>query len=237
MTPFDELLALQGLDLTIDQVRHRLAHLPERAARDEHLRSVAAFDTATAGVQARRDELAREQKRIEDEVALVEDKAKAVDAKLYSGTVTSPKELQAFQEDLDALRRRQRQLEDGVLEVMELVEPVDAELEARAAERDALDRRGAELEAALAAVEEQLSAELAATEARRAEAVADLPDEDLARYERLRRDLGGIAVARLAGSSCGGCHLQLSAVELDRIRHQAPDAWVFCEECGRLLVR
>lgn len=237
MTPFDELLALQGVDLTIDQVRHRLAHLPERAARDEHLGAVTAFDAATVSLRDRRDELAREQKRIEDEVASVEDKATAVDAKLYSGTITSPKELQAFQEDLDALRRRQRHLEDGVLEVMERIEPVDAELDARAAERDALDRRGADLEAALATAEEELASQLAAAEARRDEVAADLPDDAVARYEGLRRDLGGIAVAPLTGSSCGGCHLQLSAVELDRIRHQPPDAWVFCEECGRLLVR
>jgi uncharacterized protein len=52
----------------------------------------------------------------------------------------------------------------------------------------------------------------------------------------LRHDLGGIAVARLVGTNCGGCHLTLSAVELDRIRHEPGDAVVICEECGRLLV-
>ena len=44
-------------------------------------------------------------------------------------------------------------------------------------------------------------------------------------------------MARLVGTNCGGCHLTLSAVELDRIRHQPGDAVVLCEECGRLLVR
>ncbi len=237
MSSFDELLALQGIDLTIDQIHHRMTHLPERAARDEHLQVVRDHDVATEAVRARRDELGREQKRLEDDVALVEDKATSVDAKLYSGTVTSPKELQAFQEDVEALRRRQRQLEDGVLEVMEQVEPVDADLAQRAAERAGLDQRGAELEAALASAEEHLAADLADAEAARAATAAGIDDDLLARYERLRRDLGGIAVAPLTGSSCGGCHLQLSAVEIDRIRHEPPDAWVFCEECGRLLVR
>ena len=44
-------------------------------------------------------------------------------------------------------------------------------------------------------------------------------------------------VAKLEGSSCRGCHLQLSAVEVERIRKLAPDAMAHCEECGRILVR
>ena len=63
-----------------------------------------------------------------------------------------------------------------------------------------------------------------------------LDGELLAEYERLRRELGGVAVARLAGTSCGGCHLSLSAVEVDRIRKTPAGAMVHCEECGRILV-
>ena len=71
-----------------------------------------------------------------------------------------------------------------------------------------------------------------------AAAAADGVDAELlATYEGLRGELGGIAVARLVGSVCGGCHLGLSAVEVDRIKKQPPDALVRCDECGRLLVR
>ena len=51
------------------------------------------------------------------------------------------------------------------------------------------------------------------------------------------RGLGGVAVAKLEGNSCRGCHLQLSAVEVGRIRKLDPDVLVHCEECGRILVR
>jgi uncharacterized protein len=58
----------------------------------------------------------------------------------------------------------------------------------------------------------------------------------LATYERLRARLGGVGVARLVGTHCDGCHLTLSAVELDRVRH-LPDGEVYtCEQCGRILV-
>ena len=58
---------------------------------------------------------------------------------------------------------------------------------------------------------------------------------DLASVERRLRQL--FAAAKLEAGSCRGCHLQLSAVELDRIRKLPADAIVHCVECGRILVR
>ncbi len=237
MSAFDDLLDLQEHDLAIEQLRHRLATLPERIARDEHLQTVADHERATAEVQAARDERGREQRRIEDEVTIIEEKIAGVDKTLYSGTVTSPRELQALQDDIESLRRRQRQLEDGVLEVMEQVEPLDADLVARRDTSAELDRRGAELETAVAEAEGALTAELTTVEAERAERASSIDPALLERYEVLRGELGGIAVARLVGSNCGGCHLTLPAVEIDRIKREPADAWVHCVECGRLLVR
>ena len=68
-------------------------------------------------------------------------------------------------------------------------------------------------------------------------AAAGIPDELLSEYDRLRKKLGGVGAARLANGSCTGCHLALPATELDRIRHQAPDAVAHCDQCGRILVR
>ena len=47
---------------------------------------------------------------------------------------------------------------------------------------------------------------------------------------------GGTGAARLIGQHCDGCHLELSAVEVERIRAATPDAVVTCEQCGRILV-
>jgi predicted nucleic acid-binding Zn-ribbon protein len=63
------------------------------------------------------------------------------------------------------------------------------------------------------------------------------PNDLLEEYAGLRKRLGGIAIARLVGNSCGGCHLQLSAVEVARLKKLAPDEPANCEECGRLLAR
>ena len=70
----------------------------------------------------------REERRLDDEVRLLEAKAKAEDSEMYSGTVSSPRELQAMQADIDQLRRQARELEDEELEVLERREALDAEV-------------------------------------------------------------------------------------------------------------
>ena len=70
--------------------------------------------------------------------------------------------------------------------------------------------------------EAEIDVELEAVLAERAAIAADARRRPRSTtYEQLRHDLGGIGVARLVGTNCGGCHLTLSAVELDRIRHAA----------------
>jgi uncharacterized protein len=95
----------------------------------------------------------------------------------------------------------------------------------------------AEVEVRLDAAETEIDAEIEQVTAQRAEAVAGIPADLLAAYERLRTRLGGVGAARLVGSRCGGCHLTLPATELDRLRRGGPDALVFCDQCGRILVR
>jgi predicted nucleic acid-binding Zn-ribbon protein len=73
--------------------------------------------------------------------------------------------------------------------------------------------------------------------ARRGEASSGVAPELLDEYERLRGLLAGVGVAKLVGNRCEGCHLTLPAMEIDRIRHLPPDEKVYCDECGRLLVR
>jgi predicted nucleic acid-binding Zn-ribbon protein len=237
MTRWESLLAVQAHDTHIDQLTHRAETLPERAELAGSRQAMAGLDERLAAVESRRGELSRSQQRLEDEVATLNERIVQADKRLYSGAVSNPRELQALQDDIGSLRRRIGQLEDEELEIMELTEPVEAELAALTAHREGLAAEAARIEAALAEAEAGIAAELDGVRAEREEAAAGVPADLWPEYDRLRASRGGVAIARLVGTTCQGCHLALAAVEVDRIKRLPADEPVHCEECGRLLAR
>jgi predicted nucleic acid-binding Zn-ribbon protein len=233
----EQLLIVQTHDTHLDQLRHRRDSLPERAELEAQTTDLARVDAAVADAEARKAVLVSQQRKIEDEVALIEDKAAEVDNTLYrSGTITSPREAQAYADELESLGKRQRRLEDDVIELMEQIEPIDGELTSLGDERTQLGNRLDETERALASVEGEVDREITDVDRERTSAAIGIDATRLAEYEQLRKQLGGIAVARLTGGTCGGCNLTLSAMERDRFKGLGPDDAAYCEECGRLLV-
>ena len=178
----------------------------------------------------------REQKRLEDEVATIEAKVAHVNHQLYEEGLTSPKEAQALQADLESLRRHQGELEDQVLELMERREPLDAAVDASDALLASIDADRIAQRAALAAGQAAIDAELADLAVSRESLVAPIPASLLDEYERIRVSADGVGVARLSGSTCTGCHLSLAAAEVDAIKRASADAFHHCPDCGRLLV-
>src|SRR5215207_8830247 len=230
MSRWESLLTVQGHDTHVDQLKHRLASLPGRAGLVRNAEALAALGERIAAVESRRTDLSRSQQRLEDEVASLTEKAAQADKRLYSGSVSNPRELQALQDDITSIKRRISQIEDDELEIMELTEPVEAEWAELDGERATLTAEGDRLRAELSEAEAAIAAELAGVEAERETAAAGVPDELWPEYERLRAARGGVAIARLVGPSCQGCHLSLPAAEVDRIRHLPADEPVHCEQ-------
>lgn len=232
----EQLLAVQDLDTTADQLRHRRATLAERAELARRHQELVDLDARSADLRARRAELGREQARREGEVTVLVERAARTDATLYSGTVSAMRELRALQDEIASLNRRRSSLEDEIIELMEQTEPLDTELAGYDDRRGQIDAVAAQLTAAVVEAEVAIDHELVVLGEKRAACAASVPEELLAEYERLRSRLGGTGIARLVGSSCGGCHLGLSAVEIDRLRRGRFTERMHCSECGRLLV-
>jgi predicted nucleic acid-binding Zn-ribbon protein len=234
--PLAQLLALQDADLAIDRGRHRRATLAERSELETIDARLAALRTDLERVESARDEVARRQASSEAELAATEGRRTAVDRRLYGGEVTASRELQAMSAEVDQLKARASALEDEVLTALEEREPLDTRIGDLAAqiERLSTDRAGAA--AKLAEAEAGVDTELGQLTAQRDEAARLLPGNLLATYERLRSRLGGVGVARVVGNRCDGCHLTLSAAELDHLRHLAEGEVYTCEQCSRILV-
>lgn len=237
MSDLEHLLELQANDTAADQLRHRRANLPERAEITRLETAIAQRRDSLTEPIAQRAALGREQKRLEDEIATVTTKIASVDSQLYGSSMTSPKEAQALQADLESLERRKSTLEDEVLEIMEQLEPLDSQIEGEQASILQIEAEIERVRATLVEHETEVDAEAAEVAAARGALVEDVPAELLAEYERLRPLHGGVAVARLSGPTCLGCHISLAAAEVDQLRRQPADAIVHCPDCGCLLVR
>ena len=231
-----DLLTLQDLDLAGDQLRHRRAHLTELA---DVTRLAAELEDATGEettTRATLDDLAARQAAAEEELASTEGRAATISRRLYGGEVSASKDLQAMSTELDLLKTRSSSLEEDVLAIMEEREPVEARLRQIEGRQATLRSELEEARRRLTTAQAELDAELAELDGRRAQAAEPVPAALKTTYDRLRARLGGVAVARLVGNHCDGCHLTLSSAELEHVRHLPEGEIYTCEQCSRILV-
>jgi predicted nucleic acid-binding Zn-ribbon protein len=230
MSRANRLLALQEIDSQRDRCRTKLAKIAAalrvNAAVERAKREVAEAQAVASDVEPR----FRDASRAREEAKAHLDREQA---KLYSGAIRSPKELQGFQRETQALQRRLGELDDTVLELM--LARDDAERRLRVA-RDALgaaeDKAAAESRA-LQRQQAQLTDEMRDLDARRQHAVSAVEVADMQVYERLRASKGGQAVSPLHSDICDACGMQLPRLLADKVEDS--NGLVTCPSCGRIL--
>jgi len=229
------LLHLQDLDSSIDALLYRQDHLPERVAVDDLSASLDAMRRKAGDHAGEVRKLEQRRSMVEAELAATDERRKLVSGRLYSAQTTSARDLAAMQAEMETLDAKVSGLEDEILGLLDsadvesgalgelevLIEPAEASL--------------SEAREALARAREAIDVELRALRDERETATSGLAEGLLRRYEALRARLGGVAVARVVARRCSGCHLTLSAMELERLRH-AGDEMETCEQCSRILV-
>jgi len=231
------LLELADLDTELGRLDHRRRSLPELAELSQlDERAVKVKDAMTIADTNLAD-LDRELARAEKDVEQVRVRIERDNQRLDAGQVSNARELESLQGEVASLRRRQSDLEEVELELMERRESAQALRDGAAAEAAKVAADTAAVterrDAALAEIGEQAAKASAA----RVTAAADVPADLLALYDKIRASSGGLGAAPLRRGQCGGCRVLLSTVDLNAIRAAAPDEVVRCEECRRILVR
>jgi predicted nucleic acid-binding Zn-ribbon protein len=231
------LLELAEVDAELTRLEHRRRSLPEHEQistleqRDRELRDQLAV------LEARTGDLKREQAKAEADVEQVRARIDRDRVRLDAGQVSSPRELENLQSEVESLHRRQSDLEEIVLDVMERQETAQAQQQAAVAERASIGTDLATVTARRDAALAEIGEQAGKAADRRTAVVADEPADLIDLYERLRASHGGVGAAALRRGRCEGCHLSLNTVDLNAIRAAAPDEVLRCEECRRILVR
>jgi predicted nucleic acid-binding Zn-ribbon protein len=229
------LLELQAADTMADQLRHRREHLSEREQVQNAKNALVRWNEARIVVRRRVEELGDVIENAEDEAKRLDGQRDRLQAQLK--TIIAPREAEALQHEIANLTERRGALDERELEAMEEQTRLEAELAELLGQEESLRDTYLAADAAMSAAEADIDGELARAAERIESLRAEVDKKVLKRYDSLRKN-HVIAAATLAGSRCDGCHLDLSAAEVDDVKDAAAssDGIADCPQCGRLLV-
>lgn len=229
-----QLLMLQRIDTEADQLTVRRKRLPERD------------DLSTRTDQMNRWERRRAQfaNRL-DELTTVIEAAESANAELTAGrqrleaqmkTVIAPREAEALMHEIETINGKSDELDDKELAALEEQATLDDDLTAHLGNEESIRAALRSSDEALARVCDDIDAELVDLANQRIAALDPLDSTVTSHYAAVRSAVG-VAVAELKGHRCEGCHLDLSAAEVDTAKEEAAESgFTDCPQCGRLLI-
>lgn len=229
------LLDLQEIDTTLAQLAHRRKNLPELAQLDKLAREISALSDERVRAQVDVDDLDRDIAKQEREVDTVRQRLAKDRQRLDEGRLPA-RELTAIEHEIGALQRRQSDLEDFEIELLERRDQAQATLDGIESRLRAAGQQRDDTERAREAKLGEIAREEEWKSGARKPLVADLPADLVALYEKIR-EAGGMGAALVRHGRCGGCRLELAGADRVRVKAAAPDEIVRCEECRVLMVR
>ena len=228
------LLDLQAVDTALQQLAHRRRSLPELAELEAVAREISALEDERVRAQVAVDDLDRDIARFEKDIEQVRTRKDRDHKRLDAGGAL--REIEGLQHELATLNRRQSELEDSELELMEqretaeqVLNDVTGRLAVAGERRTAAESRRGEAYAEIGKEEEF-------KQSSRGPLVADLPAELVTLYDKIRAD-SGLGAALVRSGRCGGCRIELYGADLARVKSAPADDVVRCEECRRIMVR
>jgi len=230
------LLDLQAIDTALQQLAHRRSTLPQNSALNAVGREIADLDDERVRAQVAVDDIDRDIARLDRDTEQVRSRAAKDRTRLDAGSGPA-RELEALQHEISSLARRQSELEDAELELMEQRDRAQAVVDQTLTKLEGARGRQSTLEAE----RERATADIASDEewkrSSRRPLADDLPDDLVALYDKIRETSGGIGAALLRSGRCGGCRIELSGGERARVKAAPADDVVRCDDCRRIMVR
>jgi hypothetical protein len=223
------LAQLQALDSQIDEREEKKRELPKRLTPFKE--GVERINQEIQEAKGELEDLRKKRRHEEREFEAREIELKKYQRQLYQ--VKDNKAYAALEEEIALTKEKNSQSEEKILESLELEEE-------KAKKIKGIEKRLEKEKKILERVEEKtkgeikvLNEEIAEITLARQEMVGGISPNSLARYEKLRKGKGGLAIVPLEDSSCGGCHMNLPPQIVSEVKKGK--RFVTCENCNRIL--
>jgi len=220
---------LQQIDQKIMEVERFRDEAPKRVHRMEtDIQQHQAIITDREAVlkTAREERRAKEKELEEHEARITKNQERLMNVK-------TNEEFRAIQKENQRQKEMIEELEDQILRIMDDIDSAELGVK-KAKERFAelesdVQKQIADLQAKLAQVE----AELVELNAQREERLPNIDSTFLARYDKLRKITGGVAVVRVENRTCQGCRMNVPPQVYNLVIRN--EEIITCPNCYRIL--
>ena len=224
------LFQLQQLDLELDRLASEHQAIMTSLQGDVKLRRLRSdYEIAQEEWQAS----LQTQKDVEWTLEDLNNRLQQQEQRLYCGSVTNPKELQALQQEVQKLRAQQNRQEERLLEVIDTTESLQEIAQQKQIGLQQAQNAWQEEFNVLTARKKWVDEQRQALGEKREQIVASLDLNLVKRYETMRRTKQGRAVSKVEQNSCQWCRVILTPSELQHVRISRD--LQTCTNCGRIL--
>lgn len=166
------------------------------------------------------------------ELQAAQAKNKRLNDDLYSGKITSAREIETLEKEIESVKRLEESLHTKVQGLVP--ELGEKEAKAKAAE-ERLEKAKKVIEGEkrkIALTQHEMQAEFQKLGAARPKLVEGIPQGLIARYDAIRKKEGGIGMTKIDGSQCGACKTLLPEKTIESVKDGRITT---CESCHRIL--
>ncbi|UCD06643.1 MAG: hypothetical protein JSV98_05280 [candidate division WOR-3 bacterium] len=225
----DLLLKIQSLSDEVADAKTQLTQIPQEIAKLEKQIKIREEELKTA--EARIIDLKKTYKLKEIEIADNEEKMEKLNTQTFA--VKTNEEYRAILNEVDFLKKRNKEIEDEMLGFMEEEEKLKNSIDAIRAETkeftDSTRSKITELENR----RESLTEQQKSAEANLMDNLTKLPDDVRTLYKRIA-EVRDKTVCAIVDNTCTGCYANLTHQFLNELKKR--NRILLCDNCGRILV-
>ena len=225
----EALLALQTVDLKIQELEQRMTLLPKEMASLKAKRDAAVAATHAAAQDARKIEA--EIKKGEAEIARLREESRKLQQQ--SALVKKNTEYQAMLNTIALNEKHIGEIESRILVLMDEFEAGKARYRKIKNDNDSVTKLAREEFEELVAFAGEVKERIARLRAERPALTAKVDSDTLLRYEALRKGKGGGApLVKIEKGICGNCHLRITPQAMNGV---SKGAVTVCDNCMHLI--
>ena len=221
---------LQEIDVQIDILKNNQSGLCGEVNGIEQ--ELTGAQAEVSGLEARIAKL--EQERAELEASLVTEQDNIRRSETNMKEIKTNKEFQAVGREITVARKQTQEIEEQILQKLGQTEELTTELVAKKSDLAALEQNSEQRRVEKQAEIDALQSTIDADVTRRAEITKELPPGLVKRYDSLRDQRRGQAVAIARDGYCLGCNMNLPPQLYNSLFRG--DEMISCPHCQRVLI-